>query len=257
MLNTFFDFLGLNNKEISIYTYLLSYWPQVASVIAKKNDVKRVSIYPLLKSMVDRWFLVDYNKNKLTYFKAIEPEDILSMFEKKESEFNKLKKWSNDIYLELETIKQNQVKEHFDLAWKISYYEWIDAVSWLIEETLEEPVKEQLCFWLNEYHTKIHKDDRKDYTNTRVEKWIKVKSIQPDTKAAIDYANRDEKELRETKLVSKEDFPAYCELNIMWDMIALFTTKWDKPSGMKMYNKYMADTLRSLFKLAREKSDKN
>jgi hypothetical protein len=41
----------------------------------------------------------------------------------------------------------------------------------------------------------------------------------------------------------------------MWDTVALFTTKWDKPSGMKMNNKYMAETLRSLFRLAWENID--
>jgi len=141
------------------------------------------------------------------------------------------------------------------LAGKITYYEGIEAVGNLIEETLHEPTKEQLCFGLNEYHTKIHSDDWGDYTQERVDKGIFVKSIQPDIPAAIEYAKRDGKELRTTKLVSHKDFPAHCEVNIMGDMVALFTTKGDKPSGMKMYNKYMADTLRSLFHLAWEKTE--
>ena len=252
MIKTFFDHLGFNEKEVSIYMYLLSHWAQVASVIAKKTDIKRASIYTVLKSLIDRWLLIDYTKNKVTYFKWIEPEDIKLLCEKKEIELRKIKKHSGKIQEDLEKIKIWQVKEQFDLAWKITYYEWIEAVSDLIDETLEEESKESLCFWLNEYHTKLHTDDWSNYTRTRIEKWIYVKSIQPDTTYAIDYASRDDKELRETRLVSKEKFPAFSEINIVWDMIALFTTKGKKPEWMKMYNRYMAETLRSLFMVAWE-----
>jgi len=235
--------------------YLTGHGAQAASVIAKKMDIKRASIYPVLKSMVDKWLVVDYEKNNVTYFKGIEPEDIALLCEKKERELKKLKKHSEKIQSDLEMLKGWQKQEQFDLAGKITYYEGIEAVGNLIEETLDEPSKEQLCFGLNEYHTKIHSDDWLDYTKDRVEKWISVKSIQPDIPAAIEYAARDSRELRETKLVPHKDFPAHCEVNIMWDMIALFTTKWDKPSWMKMYNKYMAETLRSLFNLAWKNTD--
>ena len=255
MIQTFFDSLGFTEKEVKIYMYLTSHGAQAASVIAKKMEIKRASIYPILKNMVDKWLVIDYEKNAITYFKGIEPEDIALLCEKKERELKRLKKNSTKIQEDLEKLKGGQKQDQFDLAGKITYYEGIEAVSNLIEETLDEPSKEQLCFGLNEYHTTIHSDDWGDYTQERIEKWISVKSIQPDTPAAIEYASRDGKELRKTKLVPHEDFPAHCEINIMWDMVALFTTKWEKPSGMKMYNKHMADTLRSLFNLAWEKTD--
>ena len=256
MMQTFFDSLGFNEKEVSIYMYLTSHGAQAASVIAKKMDIKRASIYPILKSMVDKGLVVDYEKNAVTYFKGIEPEDIALLCEKKERELRKMKKNSEKIQEDLEKLKEGQVQEQFDLAGKITYYEGIEAVGNLIEETLDEPANEQLCFGLNDLHTKIHADDWGDYTAERVEKWIFVRSIQPDIPEAIDYASRDEKELRTTKLISHKDFPADCEVNIMWDMVALFTAKWKKPSGMKMYNKHMAETLRSLFNLAWENADK-
>jgi len=244
MIQTFFDSLWFSEKEVSIYMYLTSHGAQGASVIAKKMDIKRASIYPILKSMVDKGLVVDYEKNNITYFKGIEPEDIALLCEKKERELKKLKKNSEKIQQDLEKLKDWRKQEHFDLAGKISYYEWIEAVWNLIEETLDEPSKEQLCFGLNEYHTKIHSDDWWEYTQDRVDKGIHVRSIQPDIPAAIEYASRDSKELRETKLIPNSIFPAHCEINVMGDMIALFTTKWEKPSGMKMYNKHMAETLR-------------
>lgn len=163
MIKDFFQILGFNEKETSIYLYLTSHWSQIASTIAKKTDTKRASIYSILKWMLEKWLIIDYTKNKLTYFKAIEPEDIDMLCDRKERELKKVKKDSKQIQWFLNNLKEKQVTDQFDLEWKVTYYEWIEAVSNLIEETLEEPVKEQLCFWLNEYHTKVHTDDWSSY----------------------------------------------------------------------------------------------
>ena len=84
---------------------------------------------------------------------------------------------------------------------------------------------------------------------------MKVRSIQPDTPSAKEYKKRDAEELRITRLVPNEKYPSHCELNIIGDMIALFTAYGEKPSGMKIYHKEMAQALRNLFELAWEKAE--
>lgn len=254
MINNFLKSFWLNAHEIRIYLHLLSYGESIASLVSKKLTIKRTSIYTYLESLKEKWMIVDFVKNGVTYFKAIDVDDIISLCDQREKELKNLKKNADLLKNEFTKIKDKQIIPTFELEGKIKYYEWIDAVSMLIDETLDEKWKEQLCFWLNEYHTKVHVDDWSYYTDKRVQKWIKVRSIQPNTKIAIAYKERDKDELRETRLVPKEDFPSDCEVNIMWDMIALFTTKWDIPSWMKMKNKFMAKSLKSLFELAWEKA---
>jgi hypothetical protein len=137
---------------------------------------------------------------------------------------------------------------------KIKYYQGIEAVKELIYETLEEPTKEQLCFGLNEYHITNPTTDWKKYTKKRVAAGMKVRSIQPDTENAKNYKLRDKGELRITHLVPHKKFPAHCELNIIGDMIALFTAQDNEPAGAKIYNKTMAQVLSSLFELAWERA---
>jgi hypothetical protein len=115
-----------------------------------------------------------------------------------------------------------------------------------------EKENEQLCFGLNTYHSELAGNDWAQYTQKRVQRGMRVKSIQPDTEAAIEYKSRDKNELRETRLVPKEQFPGNCELNIIGDMIAMYTTHGKQAMGMKMYSKDMAQALRSLFNLAWE-----
>jgi len=250
MINDFLKSFWLNEHEIKIYLHLLSYWETIASLISKKLNINRTSIYTYLESLKEKWMVVDYIKNWVTYFKAMEAEDIILLCEQRERELKNLKKNADLLKNEFLRLREKQVIPAFELEWKIKYYEWIEAVSMLIDETLDEKCSEQLCFWLNEYHTKIHVDDWSYYTDKRVQKNIKVRSIQPNTSVAKAYKSRDKDELRETRLVPKDDFPSDCEINVMWDMIALFTTKWNVPSGMKMKNKFMARSLKSLFELA-------
>jgi predicted solute-binding protein len=82
-----------------------------------------------------------------------------------------------------------------------------------------------------------------------------VRSIQPDIEEALEYASRDKNELRETRLVPNEKFPGKCEINIIGNTIAMFTTSGREPMGMKMTNKDLSEALRSLFNLAWERSN--
>lgn len=254
MISPFLKSFGLNDNEIKIYLHLLSRGPMIASMIAKKLGMNRSSTYSALQALKEKQVIVDFEKNKVTYFKGIEPEDFRELCEKKEREIKKLKNNAEDIIDNLEKIREQQVAPAFDIEGKIAYYEGIDAVSMLIDEVLEAPGKEQLCFGLNKYHTQVHPEDWKEYTSKRVGKKISVRSIQPATDDAKEYMSRDKAELRETRLVDEDTYPSNCEINIQWDTIALFTTQWKIPSGMKMKNRYMANSLRSLFELAWEKA---
>ena len=254
MIQEFLWSFGLNENEIRVYIHLLSRGSTIASMISKKLDMNRSSVYSCIEALVAKWVVVDYEKNNVKYFKAIEPEDFLELCEKRERQIKALKRDANTVIWSLKKLKEKQMMPTFELEGRIKYYEGLEAVSLLIEETLDIPGKEQLCFGLNEYHTKVHPDDWKSYTQKRVAKKIFVQSIQPDTSAALEYQSRDKKELRETRLVPADLFPSKCELNIIGDTIALFTTAGASPAGMKMKNKYMAEALRSLFMLANEKA---
>lgn len=224
-------------------------------MISKKVNMNRSTTYSTIESLIAKGVVVDFEKNNVKFFKAIEPEDFIDLCERRERQMKNLKKQASTVIHDLMHLKSQQVMPVFELEGKIKYYEGIEAVTGLIEETLAIPVKEQLCFGLNEYHTQMHPQDWSDYTRKRVEKKIFVRSIQPDTPAAKEYKSRDKKEYRETRLVPHEKYPSRCELNIMGDTVALFTTAGKSPAGMKMKNKYMAESLRSLFEAAWDKSE--
>ena len=79
---------------------------------------------------------------------------------------------------------------------------------------------------------------------------MKVLSIQADTDLGKKYKKRDEKELRETRLIDPKMVPESGELNIIGDHIILYTSEENEAVGVKIVNRKIATILRRLFEIA-------
>lgn len=254
MFNAFFDRLGLTDNEKNIYLHLLETGPSIASLIGKRLEIKRVTVYASLQALIKKGMIIPFQKNNVTYFQSAPPEDLVRLCEDRVEQNLRLKKDAERLLSSLNKIHNRQAKPILEVKDKMKYYQGLEAVKKLIDETLEEGRKEQLCFGLNQYHQQRLKDEWKRYTQKRIKVSMNVRSIQPDTPVAKAYKKRDQKELRITRLIPHPKFPAYSELNVIGDMVALFTSHGQEPTGMKFYNKEMAQVLRSLFELAWEKA---
>ncbi len=255
MIENFLKNLGLSENEVKVYLYLLTHGESIASVIAKRLEMKRATVYPTLESLESKELISGFDKNGVMHFDAVEPDDIVYLCEQRVSQMQRLKQKAEGLHKEFSKLRDQGKMPKLEIRGKIKYYEGIDAVTDLIEETLEEKENEQLCFGLNTFHTELSGNDWQDYTKKRVAKGMNVKSIQPDKEEAVEYQGRDKDELRETRLVPKNEFPGESEINIIGDMVAMFTMRGQSPMGMKMYNKDLAQALRSLFRLAWERSE--
>lgn len=255
MIETFLRNLGLSDNEIRVYLYLLTHGESIASIISKRLEIKRATVYPILESLEKGELISTFEKNGVTHFDAVEPDDIIYLCEQRVSQMQRLKEKAENLHKEFRKLRDQGKMPKLEIRGKIKYYEGMDAVTDLINETLDEKHDEQLCFGLNTYHTELSGNDWKQYTVKRVARKMNVRSIQPDTPQAIDYKARDREELRETRLVPAKDFPGNSEINIIGDMIAMFTMRGQVPMGMKMYNKDLAQALRSIFELAWERAE--
>ena len=255
MIEGFLRNLGLSDNEIKVYLYLLTHGESIASVIAKRLDMKRATVYPVIESLEKQELISTFDKNGTMHFDAVEPEDIVYVCEQRVHQMKRLKEKAEGLHKEFRQLRDQGKMPKLEIRGKIKYYEGLDAVTGLIEETLDEKEKEQLCFGLNTFHTELSGNDWQNYTDKRVQKGMHVRSIQADTPEAIEYQKRDKDELRETRLVPKKQFPGDSEINIIGDMIAMFTMKGKQPMGMKLYNKDLAQALRSIFNLAWERAE--
>lgn len=254
MFDAFFDQLGLTGNEKNIYLHLLETGPSIASLVGKRLGIKRVTVYASLQALIKKGMIISFQKNNVTYFQSASPEDLVRLCEDRVEQDLKLKEDAEHLLSALNKIHDRQAKPILEVKDKMKYYQGLEAVKKLIDETLEEGKLEQLCFGLNKYHEENLGDEWRRYTQKRIVAGMNVRSIQPNTSAAKAYKERDLKELRITQLIPHEKFPAHSELNVIGDMVALFTSHGKEPTGMKFYNKEMAQVLRSLFELAWEKA---
>ena len=255
MIESFLQNLGLTESETRVYLYLLTHGESIASIIAKRLGLKRASVYQVLEGLEAKQIVVQFSKNNVAHFDSVDPDELVELCDQRVYQMQRLKAKAEVLKGEFKKLREKGKMPTLEIRGKIKYYQGLEAVTQLIDETLKEKGREQLCFGLNTYHAELAGDDWGEYTKKRVEKGMFVKSIQPDTEAAIEYKSRDPKELRETRLVPHDQFPGKCEINIIGDMIAMFTTGTHEPMGMKMFNKDLAQALQSLFHLAWERSE--
>ncbi|MDP3975835.1 MAG: helix-turn-helix domain-containing protein [bacterium] len=246
--------LGLTSNEIKVYLFLVSHGESIASIIAKRLEAKRTAVYAILESLEEKGMIVSFVKNDVKHFDAIEIEDIVELCSQKANEMNRLARSADSLKQEFKKIRSKGKIPTLEVRGKIKYYQGMDAVTDLVVETLDEPETEQLCFGHNTYYSDMPGNDWGNYVEKRLKKKMKVRSIQPNEPEGLEYQKRDKKELRRTYLVPTKEFGDDCEINIIGDMIAMFTTKGEEPMGMKMYNKQMAKAMRGLFELAWEKA---
>ncbi|TSC96943.1 MAG: transcriptional regulator TrmB [Candidatus Peregrinibacteria bacterium Greene1014_49] len=256
MIEDFLQSIGLTSQETSVYMYLLTHGESIVSIVAKRIGMKRPTVYQALEALEKRKIVGSARKNGVAHFHAKNPEMLITLCNVQVQKAQEHLKKAQSLQEQLQKLQATGGMTNVERFENIQYYEGLSAVTDLIDETLTANVGERLCycFGLNTYHTELAGNDWQHYTKKRVDQKMFVKSIQPDIKAAIAYKKRDKKELRDTRLVPKNLFPSECEINLIGDMIAMFSAAGRVPTGLKLKNKKMATALRSLFLLAWEQA---
>jgi sugar-specific transcriptional regulator TrmB len=80
--------IGLSEKETQAYITLLELGEAPVKDITLKSELNRVTVYPVLKSLMEKGFVSQFSQDRKTFFKAIDPKQILDIIKEKE---NKIK----------------------------------------------------------------------------------------------------------------------------------------------------------------------
>jgi sugar-specific transcriptional regulator TrmB len=254
-MNEIFHRLNCSDTQAKLYSMLLEIGPTIASMLAKRAFVKRVTVYGALEGLVQKGLVETYKKNNVSYYQAADPEVIANLID---LQFEDEKRFNKRVHItvqELKKKKEKSTKHIIEVKNVLRYYEGEEAVKTLIQETLNLPSKTQYCIGLSGYHSLKISGEWKSYINSRVKKGMKVLSIQADTSEGKSYKKRDKDELRTTRLIPSEKCPETGELNIIGDHIILYTSEGKETLGVKIVNKKIAQILKKVFELSWEYSD--
>lgn len=82
--------IGLNDKEIKVYLALLELGDSLVSEIADKTKINRSLLYSILSDLANKGIVTYILKNSVRYYRAAEPEKILSVLKEKEKAFESI-----------------------------------------------------------------------------------------------------------------------------------------------------------------------
>lgn len=111
--------LGLSDKEIAIYLVLLQNGNSNAPFLAKKIEIKRTTIYPILEKLVSQGLIKTYEQGKKKIFEAIKPERLSRLYERKIMSLNDIIPYLNSLSKEehkvygVRFIKSKQELKYF------------------------------------------------------------------------------------------------------------------------------------------------
>jgi len=253
-MNEIFEKLKCSETQARLYLLLLELGPTIASLLAKRAGIKRVTVYGALEGLVQRGLVETFNKNNVSYYQASDPEVMSNLLDLQLEEEQHFNQRAHKKIKELKKIQQKSEKDIIEVKGCIRYYQGRDAVKTLIQENLKLPHKTQYCIGLSGYHALQFAGEWKSYIQSRVKMGMKVFSIQADTEEGQEYQGRDKNELRETKLIPPSKMPDHGELNIIGDRIILFTSEENEEMGVKIINKKIARILKKVFELAWEQA---
>lgn len=235
---------GLLPKEIAIYLNLLQLGSSSIKEISAKSGIKRTTVYSILDSLIQKGLVIFSKKNNHREYFAENPSKIPHILEEKIRQIELKQKNILDALPELASIYNVKTTKP-----KIRYYEGIEGIKQLFEETLElNSGEETLAYSSAESIHKYLKEYVLDYLKRRIAKGITQRAIAEDSPEAREHQKNDQKELRQTILVSQKNFPFSNEINIFRNKVSI--ASYRDLLGVIIESAEIAKTQRAIFELA-------
>jgi len=227
--------IGLEEKQAKIYLACLELGETSIGDIAKKAGIKRTSIYDIIGEMIDSGLIKATTRAKKKRFLASEPEELKAILKKREALLDQ-------IMPQLGSLNNSGLVKP-----KILFYEGVEGLKKVYDDTLEHKSTIIYQWASNDMFDAIESEWIFGYVRRRVKAKIRALCIATDSAEIRGFKAKDVTQLREIRIVLKEQFPFKIELDVYGDRVAMISGR-DK-MGIIIESKAIASTLKMIFKL--------
>jgi sugar-specific transcriptional regulator TrmB len=243
---------GLKSGEAEIYDLLLQYGDSPASQLTPKTKFKRGMVYKFLEDLEKIGLISKYERDRKTYFSPNHPSNLLNLLEKNVQEVRTQK-------TALEASLDEISASYRMVASKptVTYYEGLSGIEKVFEDIYapkEEPVYG--CVDLEKSNKAMPNHITGKLIPLRIRNKVEAVTFLGDSKLAEEVKSKDRESLRKSVLLDKEKYPLPAEIDVYEDKIALLSFDKEKFVGILIENQDMATSLKSIFRLAYDKSKK-
>jgi len=226
--------LGLNDKEAKCYLALLPLHQATAYMVAIRSGLKKPTAYVILEGLVSKGFALKIPNQDKTFYIAKSPKEcFLSAREKIET--------VREILPELMAM-QNSITDKP----KIYFFEGRDGIDLVDAEILK--MKEDIISFTTPRFVKAEDDKNgKEYVKKRIKAGIHARVIGEMSKEILDLKSKDEKEMRETRMLPTELFSSDIELGECGGKI--FISNYKKEFGIMLEDKDVCAVFKKVFEI--------
>jgi sugar-specific transcriptional regulator TrmB len=238
--------IGFSEKEAKIYIQLIRLGAQPVSVISAKAEINRTTAYDIIESLTKKGLISSIKKGSVTYFKALDPKNLLNYLEREKVEqTKKIEKQQKEIESLLPALVSLENPE--STKPKVSFYEGEKGLRQAYEDTLTS--SETILAYANveTMHEGLPNFFPEYYQRRGVEKKIHIKAICPDNKISIERHKKDKAENRESILIPAKEYNFSPEINIYDDKVLI--ASWREKMAIIIKSKEIADFHKKMYKL--------
>ncbi len=254
MLEKYLLDIGLSLKEIAVYMASLELGESTVIDIAKKSDVNRTTIYPIIDSLKEKGLLSLIQKGKKQYFYAESPNKIRSFVDSKINELEASKESLPEVIKQLGAFENRRGDKPV-----VRFYEGDDGVNSMLEEFItgdekvSDPNSEDNKIFISysrDLQESLVSKEQRDYRRN-IRNQSGVKSIYLYNKKEGELISD---ELRKRIKVDSKIYPFPAHIAVFKDRIRFIS--YTKKMGILIIDSELAETLRSIMKLATKAGEK-
>lgn len=238
MLEKFLHEIGLNEKEIAVYMYLLQVENNSILEIATKTTLKRPTVYLVIESLLKKGLVSEVQLNKKTHYQAEPPERLETYVERQKVLLDEHSRRLKDVIPQLKSVQRKEGEKPV-----VKYLEGRDGVISSLEDFFKKNVTNDDSYSI--YSRDLIKDiftdeERKRFKSDRKSNNIQSKAVYNSTEGDLP-SEPDAKRIR----LDQEKYPILCDIGIYGDEVRIATLK-KFVSAIVIKNKDLAETLKSL-----------
>lgn len=246
MFEQFLEEIGLSEKEAKIYLALLQVDRDTIPDLAKKTEINRTTVYPVLESLQKKGLVSEVHEGKKVSYVAAPPERLETYVERQRVLFEEKSKRLKDVIPQIKSIQRESGERPV-----VKYFEGRDGAISAYEEFYSfDPNKEETGYFI------FNRDLlQSTFTQEEIAKFLKIrigKEVIP-----VSVYNFSEGEYSFTTpgmrvRIDEKKFPIHCDISIIEDRIVV-TNLGEKVSAFLVQSKDLAETLKSLVRALNEK----
>lgn len=246
--------LGLSNKEARVYVASLMLGPSPVQKIGDFAGIKRVTTYVILESLVNLGLVSHVTKGKKTLFIAEDPANLRRLLSKKEEALKEQKSSFEAILPQLKNLKTLPADtpgvRFYDSAEGIRSVlaNFISNHKGSVERAYGISNADQIEEFFPEIRFSTGNPDR-------ISAGLPSRVIYTSTRGRLNHKDNDQLN-RELRYVPQDKYPITGDLTIVGHHIIMLSLTGNRPLGITIESKNIANNLIAFFELAWESAAK-